>query len=312
MRQRFHALHPGLVLAAVEEVDLAGIVGEVARRVRGDVAVYDTIDLGRATEIALVGNQRHRLVRRVALDCEGPGADGFGSEVVAEFLHGLLANDVAALIVGEDAQHAGRPSLELDLDRGGIRRLDRGDVGVVRGERRDLGIARPFEREHHVVGAELAIAVVALDSLAQVKGPGELVGRRVPALGEIGLDRFRVHRPRLEADQSVEHPADDRLVGRRRAAMWVERPQIGGRHADIEHFLRLRWRDDCKQQRANEAGGHRRKIPHRFAPSSSGFAAEACRGTAPLKRPMSNAPSGLGDAPVLTSSSMMIPITGPS
>ena len=214
-RQRFHALNPGLVLAAVDQIDLARRVGEVAGCVRGDVAIDDAVDLRRATEIT--------LVRRVLLDRERSGADGLGAEVVTKLLHRFPADDVAALVVGEDAQNAGWSPLELDLDRGGIRRIDRSHVGVVRGERRDLGIARPFQREDDVIGGQLAVAVVALDALAQVESPGELILGSVPALRQIGLDRFRVHRARLEADQAVEHPADNRLVGRCRGAMWIKR-----------------------------------------------------------------------------------------
>src|SRR5439155_25557767 len=157
------------------------------------------------------------------------------------------------------------------------------------------------------------VAVVALNTFAQVERPAELIGGGVPALRKIELDRLRIHRAGLEPDEALEHPADDRLVGGGGGAMRIERSQIGGGHADVEHFLGSGWNRCRQQQRANEAGGDRRKAPHRYSPSCAGYAAAASgRAAVPPKRPMSNAPSGLSEAPLVTSSAMMIPITGPS
>jgi hypothetical protein len=203
----------------------------------GDQAVDDAIDLRRAAEVVLVGDEGHALVRLVRLELERAGADRVQAEVVAELLDRLPADDHAAVVVGDEAEEEWHRLLELDAHRGRVERLDRFDRRVVAGERRRLRVGGALEREDDVVGGQRAEVAVELDVLPQVKRPRQLVGRALPALGEIGLERLEARRAGLEAHEAVVEPRGERLVLRRRRAVGVELAHVGGRHADVEHRL---------------------------------------------------------------------------
>ena len=232
-----HALDPFLVLAPVDDVELARGEGEVARRIGREQPVDDAVDLRRAAEIPLVGREGHALVRLVGLELERTRADRIEAEVLAELLHRLAAEDEAAVVVGDEPEEGRHRLLQLDPDRVGIDRLDGFDRGVVGVERGRFLIAGALEREHHVVGGELAEIAVELDALAQMKGPVGLVGRAFPALGEVGLEPLEACRAGLEAHEAVEHPGGQRLVLRRRGAVRVELVHVRRRHADVQRRL---------------------------------------------------------------------------
>ena len=271
------ALGPLLVLAAVDDVELARGEGEVARRVGRDQVVDDAIDLGRAAEVVLVGDEDDALVRLVRLEPERARADRVEAEVVAELLDRLLADDVAAVVVGDEAEEERHRLLQLDAHRQRIDRLDGVDRRVVARERRGLRVGGALEREDDVVGRERAVVAVELDALPQVEGPGQLVGRALPALGEVGLERLQAGRARLEADQAVVDPRGERLVLRRRRAIRIELVDVGGRHADVERRLRDRagaGKEECRGGGADnvascgvprEARGHGRAAIRREA-----------------------------------------------
>src|SRR5215218_9220621 len=155
----------------------------------------------------------------LGLELERTRADRIEAEVLAELLHRLAAEDEAAVVVGDEPEESGHRLLQLDPDRVGIDRLDGFDRGVVGVERGRFLIAGTLEREHHVVGGELAEIAVELDALAQMKGPVGLVGRAFPALGEVGLEPLEARRAGLEAHEAVEHPGGQRLVLRGRGAV---------------------------------------------------------------------------------------------
>ena len=98
-----HPVDPGLVLLAVDHVELARLEREVAARIRGNIAIRDVVDQWRATEILLVGYQLDELLRLVFREHERPGADGFLREILAHLLRGLLADHVAAIDIGDVA-----------------------------------------------------------------------------------------------------------------------------------------------------------------------------------------------------------------
>ena len=116
----------------------------------------------------------------------------------------------------EDVGEARIGNVEVELDR---LRIDRRDIGhhrqVGAGARARGRIEDALHGGDHVVGIENA-AVVELDALAQLEGPGLQVVRRGPALGEVGLHRH----VRVDARQAVEDEMDvdvfvaDRGLGR--------------------------------------------------------------------------------------------------
>src|SRR3546814_11419277 len=95
---RSDPLHPGLVLLAVDHVDRAGLEGEVAARIRRDVAVVDLLDLRGAAEIGVVGYQLDVLLRLVLGEHERPGADRRALELRPQVLDRVLTDHVAAEI----------------------------------------------------------------------------------------------------------------------------------------------------------------------------------------------------------------------
>jgi hypothetical protein len=250
-RLLLEALGPLLVLAAVDDVELARGEREIARRVGRNQAIDDAIDLRRAAEVVLVGDEGHALVRLVGLELERAGADRVQAEVVAELLNRLPADDHAAVVVGDEAEEERHRLLELDAHRGRVERLDRFDRRVVARERRRLRVGGALEREDDVVGGERAEVAVELDALPQVKRPRQLVGRALPALGEIGLERLEARRAGLEAHEAVVEPRGERLVLRRRRAVGVELTHVGGRHADVEHRLGV---DACGEDESRGGG----------------------------------------------------------
>ena len=133
------AVHPRLVLLAVDHVELAGLEGEVARGIGGHVAVRDLLQRRRAAEVLLVGGELHVLLRLVLGEHERPGADRLLGEVLAHLLGRLLADHVAAVDVRDVAQESRHRVLERDLERVLVDRLDLVDgVEVVRVRRRRL------------------------------------------------------------------------------------------------------------------------------------------------------------------------------
>ncbi len=243
------SLDPLLVLPAVDDVELARGEREVARRVGRDQVVDDAVDLRRAAEVVLVGDEDHAFVRLVRLEPERTGADRVEAEVVAELLDRLPADDVAAVVVGDEAEEERHRLLQLDANRQRIDRLDGVDRRVVGRERRGLRVGGALEREDDVVGGQGSVVAVELDALSQVEGPGQLVGRAFPASPR---DRARASPgspSRAKAHQAVVDPRGQRLVLRRRRAVRIELVDVGGRHADVEGRLGVgagRSQEECR------------------------------------------------------------------
>ena len=116
-RHLLGAIDPGLILLAVDHVELARLEGEIAARIRRDVAVHDLVEHRRAAEILLVGDEAHELLRLIFGEHERAGADRLLGEAVAHLLGGLLANHIAAVDIGDIAEEAGDRILQRDLQR---------------------------------------------------------------------------------------------------------------------------------------------------------------------------------------------------
>ena len=225
---------PALLALGVEQVELAGGEGELARAVGGDGAHHDRVDLGLAAEIIGVGGELHILLGHLLDEGEGPGADRLGAIAVAELLAGLAADDVAAMVVGDTAEEIDVRVFQGDADGEVVELLDLVDRREVRGEGRALRIAGALQGIDDVVGSERAPAAMEFDALAQMEGPDLAVRRGFPALGEIGFQVFGIGAAGLEADEPVVEPADQRLVVGRAGAMGVEGRDIAGAGADPE------------------------------------------------------------------------------
>src|SRR5258708_6203581 len=182
-----HAIDPGLILLAVGQVDLARGEGEIAARIGQDVAVDDLLELRLAAEILRIGDQRHRFLRLVLAEHEGAGTNRLLGEILTHLLGGLLADHVAALLVDEQAEEDGHPVLQGDLDGVFVDRLGLVEILEVARERGTLGIAGAGEGIDHVIGGELALALMALDLLSPGVNAFLAVLRRLPALPPIAL-----------------------------------------------------------------------------------------------------------------------------
>jgi hypothetical protein len=76
------------------------------------------VDLRRAGEVVLVGEQDDLVLRRPALEDERPSPDRVGGVLIAELVHRLAADD-EALVVGRDlVEEAWVLGLELDAHDG--------------------------------------------------------------------------------------------------------------------------------------------------------------------------------------------------
>ena len=126
-----HAVDPQLILAAVDEIEFAGLEGQVARAVGRDEAIDDAVDLGLAAEVAGVGHHGDALVGLVALEGERTGADGVDAEILAALFDSFLRDNVAAVIVGDDAEQRGDGRFEFDHYGRGVSCGDAFDAGVV-------------------------------------------------------------------------------------------------------------------------------------------------------------------------------------
>ena len=125
--------------------------------------------------------------------------------------------DHAPRPVGEVGQQRAEGLLHLDFQRVVVQGPGVGDEGLVEAGAQGAlgGVGVPFDVEHHGLSVERR-AVVEADALAQLEGPGEPVGRRLPRGGQLGDDvpLFR------EFHQVVVDVADHdfrgvvRLVGR--------------------------------------------------------------------------------------------------
>lgn len=157
----------------------------------------------------------------------------FAGEAVAGLLGRRLADDVAAVVGHQQSQQSWHRLRQRDLDGLRIDRLDRLE-GRIFGEEAGLVLGcRALQRIDDIVGGQLA-AAVALDVVAQVEGPGQLVVGTGPARRQIRLDRLGVGLARRDADEAVEDHRHHPDIRRRRGAMGVERAEIVAGRRDAE------------------------------------------------------------------------------
>ena len=228
-----HPLDPVVVLPAVGQVDLAGLIGQVAAGVGQDVAVGDFLDLRRSPEIGLVRLQLDELLRLVFDELERSGPGRLAGEAVAGLLGRRLADDVAAMVGHQQSQQSWHRLRQRDLVGLRIDRFDRLE-GRIFGEEAGLVLGcRALQRIDDVVGGQLA-AAVALDVFAQGEGPGQLIVGTGPARRQIRLDRLGVGLARRDADETVEDHRHDADIGRRRGAMGIEGAEVVAGGGDAE------------------------------------------------------------------------------
>ncbi len=248
-------LDPALLALAVHEVELAGREREFACAVGRDQAIHDRVDLRPAAKVAVMRDQLHVLLRHVFSERERAGADRAGAELVAELFGGLFADDVAAVIVRNPAEEVRIGILQHDADRVVVDRGDAVDAGEVAGKARAPRVSRSCQRIDNVVGRQLAVIAVKLDALAQMERPGLAIFGGVPALRQIRLDVLRLGAAGRKADEAVEYPADDALVGRRGGAVRIERGDVGAAGADLQHALLRRGGALAERQRCENQCG---------------------------------------------------------
>ena len=139
-----HPLDPDALGSAVDHVQLARLQAQLAAIELGHVAVVHAVQLGPAAEVILVGHQHDILLRAIALEHEGTGADGVGLEGFgAQRFIRLLADDEPARIVGDlgEKEHLRKRRVQGDLDRALIDRFDR-HAGVFTGVGRGVCVGR--------------------------------------------------------------------------------------------------------------------------------------------------------------------------
>ena len=91
--QELGAVDPGLILLAVDHVELARLESQIAARIRRDVAIHDFVEQWGAAEILLVSDEAHILLRLVFREHEGAGADRLLGEAIAHPPHRLRPCD---------------------------------------------------------------------------------------------------------------------------------------------------------------------------------------------------------------------------
>ena len=259
-------INPGLVLLAIDHVELARLEGEIAARIRRDVAVHDLVEHRRAAEILFVGDEAHVLLRLIFGEHERAGADRLFGEAVAHLLRGFLADHIAAVDIGDVAEEAGDRILQGDLQRIGIDSVGAGDAGeIIRIGRRRL-VRGALDRIGRVFGGELSVVPMTLHAMSDVEGPFRAGRIGAPTLGEVGLDRVRADLTGLHAHEAVEHILQQALVGRRRGDMRIELPGVGRTHADDEGLLlRLRL---ARHKEGSESKPRHEDFPHWLSPTT--------------------------------------------
>ena len=199
-------------------------------------------------------------------EAEGAGADRVGAVGVAELLGGLAADDVAAVVVGNPAQEVRVRVFEGDADGERVDGGGRVDTAQFCGEGGAFRVRRASEGVDDVVGRERAPVALEVDSGPEMENPGLVVGRDVPAGGEVGLEVLRVGAARLEADQGVVDPADGDEVVRGGGPGRVERDDVGA-VADHEGAGLCqggcRWQSEAENRgEADDCGGACRPDGH--------------------------------------------------
>ena len=190
---------------------------------------HDAVEVRAVAPVAVEAVDDDLLALVPGLERERPGADGVLGERVAPRADPGRRHHREHREVAEQRRVR---TADVDLDGVGVDRDDlldvleqRAPVAAARAEVvRVAGVEQALEREHDRVGVERR-AVVEDDLVAELERPGLAVGRDLPAGRQARLD---VGRPRLPADEALEHElADlDRLaVG---DAHRVERDGVGG------------------------------------------------------------------------------------
>ena len=224
----------------VEQVERPLLQADQLRGVLGHVEPVHLVDLWAAADELVEGLEDDLLPRRVAIEIERPGADRIPLELLVVG-GGLLGDDVALLVAHRAQQEDRVVGLQRDLDRvrvEDLHGLDHVEVHAVAHAGRLLEL--PLEAELHVLGGQLAEALVELHALLELERPQRAVGRERPALGQIRLDFRRGDLAVLdgEAREPSEHEARDGLRLAQRAGVRVQRVGLLGR--DVEDFLALR------------------------------------------------------------------------
>ena len=174
-------------------VDLPGAVHRQPGRFVVHDQPLDPIHIRLAlAEVVRVALEDRLHVRLVALQEEGPGADGrLGFLQVAVFLHHFRGDDPHAHRVGQHVEQPDEGLFEEELHRIAVHHLH-----PVHGlQQLAVGIAlfrqEAVEGEFDILGHQLAAVdgrlVVPFDPLAQMEDIGRVV-RLFPAFGQIGLD----------------------------------------------------------------------------------------------------------------------------
>ena len=204
----------------VDDIEFAGLETKFPGRVVGDIPDLDPAEFRRAAEVVVIRNHQHAGLRRVAGELERARSDRLvGKTVCAECLIGLLADDVAAGVVGElrkEDRGSDRGS-NGDLDGHIVDLLER-IAGVVTGNARCVGIGRLLQREDHIIRRQRVRlrrrAGVAHGIVTNGEGPRlravRLADRLRNGRGEIRLERAAV--ARCESNKTVEDHVDDRAV----------------------------------------------------------------------------------------------------
>ena len=195
-----------LRLRSVEEVGqvhLAALEHGHPRGGLGHALVDQPLDRGHLAPVTLVGLHHQLDARRVADELVGPEAHRILLEAVgAHLLHVLLGDDPArAGRVGPVEGHEVGPRLvEVEAHPVGS-----GDLDVAHLLLQDLRALGAVEAEPHVLGGE-RVAVVELESLAQLELVDAPVRAHLPGLGEARGQEIAGHRLHERVVHRGEHP----------------------------------------------------------------------------------------------------------
>ena len=264
LHQRF-----GLEVHPVDRVDLIGHQRVHPRRTVVDRDLFDRVEPAAVVLVVvlILGDERAHAGLEV-LDLVAAGADAFG-DALLDAARRVDDDVIVRQEVGEVGVAGGEHELHLVVAEL-LHLLDRAHDGLGGGLGALLGMDR--QRLQHVVGVEV-LAVMERHALAEVEGPGLGVGRRLPAFGELALER-PVGR---DLGQAVEHRAvrqhDHEAVGMRAPVPAVG--GVGARDAHAQRAAVLRLGAQRHAAEAHERGGAP-SLKHMASVKVEGHASSPC------------------------------------